>query len=112
MIATENQGVSISTAPGNPKNIKDEKYLSGLSVGVEHGGFDFRTVTAINKRIVAAGLKPIDIRTFDGASIAYQALNLGQPARQPVRTIPLAYQNESSNAFSQALTGMNLTPQT
>ncbi len=112
MIATENQGVSISTRPGNPKNIKEEKDLSGLSVGTEHGGFDFRTVTAISKRLVAQGLEPVDIRTFDGASIAYQALKVGQldavGANDPIARY---YQNESSNAFQQAITGMNLTPQ-
>jgi polar amino acid transport system substrate-binding protein len=112
MIATESQGVSISTPKSNPKNINEEKDLAGLRVGVEQGGFDERTIKKVSKRLVAQNLKPIDIRTFNGASVAYLALSAGQidavAANDPIARY---YQNESKNAFQNRIRGMNLTLQ-
>lgn len=112
MIPTEMQGVSISSATGNPKGINEEKDLAGLRVAVEHGAYEWRAITEISKKLVAQGLKPIDIRTFEGASVGYQALKAGQvdavAANDPIARY---YQDESQNAFQQRLRGLAPSPQ-
>ena len=72
------QGISISVAKGNPLHIASAKDLAGRKVGVEAPGFEYDTTVMVDKNQVAAGLKPMDIHTFQLLPEAYQALLAGQ----------------------------------
>jgi polar amino acid transport system substrate-binding protein len=78
MLRYENQAVALSAARGNPLNIRGTDDLAGRTVGVELGGFEEARTRAISAELVAKGLRPINIRTFDNFAIAFQALRAGQ----------------------------------
>ncbi len=78
MLRYENQAVALSARRGNPLNIRGVDDLAGRTVGVELGGFEEARTRQISTELVAKGLRPITIRTFDNFAIAFQALRAGQ----------------------------------
>ncbi len=78
MLRYENQAVAISAARGNPLNIRSVEDLAGRTIGVELGGFEEARTRQISQELVAKGLRPLTIRTFDNFAVAFQALRAGQ----------------------------------
>lgn len=78
MLSYEDQAISISTNRGNPLKIAKPEDLSGMSVGVEIGGFEERKARELDKQLTGKGIKGLNIRTFENFSMAFQALRAGQ----------------------------------
>jgi polar amino acid transport system substrate-binding protein len=78
MLLYEYQAISISVPRGNPHRITSTRDLAGRRVGVEIGGYEYNNITRINNEQIAAGLRPMEIRTFSTFADAYQALKAGQ----------------------------------
>lgn len=109
MIPYENQAVSLSALPDNPGKISRLEDLAGQSVGVEIGGFEENAAKKASAELVAKGLKPIDIRTFDNFSIAFQALRAGQvQSVVSLDSVAVEYQNQGK--FKQVIAGLEPTP--
>ncbi|MET7573206.1 ABC transporter substrate-binding protein [Streptomyces sp. NPDC005492] len=109
LVPYEVQGVSISVAKGNPKKITSESDLSGKTIAVEAPGYEFDTLTALNKKLTAAGKPKVDIRTFQTSADAYQALSAGQVEGVAiVESVTSYYQGKG--AFETAVKGMNPAP--
>ena len=109
MIRYENQAIAFSAARGNPRNIRTVDDLAGLGVGVELGGFEERNTRAISADLVARGLRPMTIRTFDNFSVAYQALRAGQV--EAVTSIDgVAAEFDQRGEFPRVINGLIPTP--
>ncbi len=109
MIRYENNGVAISAARGNPRNIASVDGLAGLTIGVELGGFEERQTRAISEGLVQRGLRPMNIRTFDNFAVAFQALRAGQV--EAVTSIDaVAAEYDRRGDFPRVLHGLNATP--
>lgn len=109
MINYESQAISISVTKGNPLKIAKPEDLSGRPVGVELGGFEERKLRELDKMVVAKGLKPIEIKTFDNFATAYQALRAGQ-TEASVAIDPTAAEYAKRGDFERALHGLFPTP--
>ncbi|MBY6260894.1 ABC transporter substrate-binding protein [Azospirillum sp. 412522] len=109
MINYESQAISISVSKGNPLKISKPEDLSGRPVGVELGGFEERKLRELDKMVVAKGLKPIEIKTFDNFATAYQALRAGQ-TEASVAIDPTAAEYAKRGDFERALHGLFPTP--
>ncbi|WP_407316239.1 ABC transporter substrate-binding protein [Pseudomonas sp. nanlin1] len=109
MIPYENQAISLSALPSNPGNIAALDDLAGQSVGVEIGGFEEKSIKTASAELVAKGLKPIDVRTFDNFAIAFQALRAGQvQAVVSLDSVAAEYQRQGN--FKQVIAGLEPTP--
>jgi len=109
MIRYENQDIGFSAGRGNPRNIRTVDDLAGLGVGVELGGFEERNTRAICAGLVARGLRPMTIRTFDNFSVAYQALRAGQV--EAVTSIDgVAAEFDQRGEFPRVIFGLIPTP--
>ncbi|HEV7263820.1 MAG TPA: ABC transporter substrate-binding protein [Falsiroseomonas sp.] len=109
MIRYENNAVAISAARGNPKNIRGVDDLSGITIGVELGGFEERQTRAISAALQQRGLQPMNIRTFDNFAVAFQALRAGQV--EAVTSIDaVAAEYDRRGDFPRVLHGLNPTP--
>jgi polar amino acid transport system substrate-binding protein len=109
MVPYENQALSVSSQKGNPLKLTKVEDLAGLAVGVEIGGFEERKVRELDKALVDKGLKAMDIRTFDTATTAYQALRAGQV--QAVANIDAtAAEYAKRGEFDRVITGLSPTP--
>lgn len=109
MIRYENQAISFSAPRGNPRNIRRVEDLAGLTVGVEIGGFEERRTRELSERLVAQGLRPLNIRTFDNFAVAYQALRAGQV--DVVTSIDgVAAEYDQRGEFPRVLHGLFPTP--
>ncbi|MFC8520170.1 ABC transporter substrate-binding protein [Streptomyces sp. NPDC057257] len=109
LVPYEIQGVSVSVAKGNPEKITSEDDLSGKSIAVEAPGYEFDTLTALNKELKAAGKKQVSIRSFTTTADAYQALAAGQVQGVAiVESVTSYYQKDG--AFETAVKGMNPAP--
>lgn len=71
-------GDQILVPKGNPHHIHSLESLSGLTVAVVLGATEGPALQAENKKLAAAGKKPIVVRTFEGGSAANEALLTGQ----------------------------------
>ncbi len=109
MIQYEAQAVSISVAKGNPLKIAKPEDLAGRTVGVEIGGFEERKLKELNESLVAKGLKPMNIRTFDNFATAYQALRAGQ-TEASVSIDSTAAEYAKRGEFDRAISGLFATP--
>ncbi|WP_413809723.1 ABC transporter substrate-binding protein [Streptomyces sp. OE57] len=109
LVPYEIQGVSISVAKGNPKKITSEDGLSGKTIAVEAPGYEFDTLTALNKKLKTAGKPQVTIRTFTTTADAYQALSAGQVEGVAiVESVTSHYQKDGR--FETAVKGMNPAP--
>lgn len=109
MVPYENQALSVSAQKGNPLKITKVEDVAGLTMGVELGGFEERKVRELDKALVEKGLKPMTIRTFDTATVAYQALRAGQV--DVVANIDAtAAEYAKRGEFDRVITGLSPTP--
>jgi polar amino acid transport system substrate-binding protein len=109
MLRYENQAVALSAARGNPLNIRGVDDLAGRTVGVEIGGFEEARTRAISADLVARGMRPITIRTFDNFAIAFQALRAGQvEAVTSVDAVAAEYDQRGD--FPRVIHGLFPTP--
>jgi polar amino acid transport system substrate-binding protein len=109
LVPYEIQGVSVSVAKGNPKKITSEDDLSGKSIAVEAPGYEFDTLTALNKELKAAGKKQVSIRSFTTTADAYQALSAGQVEGVAIVESVTSYY-QKGGTFETAVKGMNPAP--
>lgn len=109
LIPYESQAISISTQPANASQITKVEDLAGKTVGVEIGGFEETTIRKISKDLEAKHLKPIDIRTFDNFTIAFQALR-AQQVNAVISIDAVAADYQQKGMFKQVLSGLNPTP--
>jgi polar amino acid transport system substrate-binding protein len=111
MIPYELQAISISVGKGNPLKIASPADVAGRRVAVEIGGYEFRQINRINDEQKAAGLKPMEIRTFSTFADAYQALRAGQvDAVVSVDVTAKFYQDRGE--FERAVSGLAGSPAT
>lgn len=109
MIPYENQAISLSALPANPANIAAIEDLAGKTVGVELGGFEENSIKKVSTELVAKGLEPIEVRTFDNFAIAFQALRAGQvQAVVSLDSVAAEYQRQGN--FKQVIAGLEPTP--
>ncbi|MPY50455.1 ABC transporter substrate-binding protein [Streptomyces acidicola] len=109
LVPYEIQGVAVSVAKGNPKKITSEDDLSGRTIAVEAPGYEFDTLTALNKKLKAEGKKQVTVRTFTTTADAYQALSAGQVEGVAiVESVTSYYQKDG--AFETAVKGVNPAP--
>lgn len=109
LVPYEVQGVSISVAKGNPEKITSEDGLSGKTIAVEAPGYEFDTLTALNKELKAAGKKQVTVRTFTTTADAYQALSAGQVEGVAIVEAVTSYYQKDGR-FQTAVKGMNPAP--
>lgn len=111
MIPYELQAISISVGRGNPLKIASPSDLAGRRVAVEIGGYESRQINRINDEQKAAGLKPMEVRTFSTFADAYQALRAGQvDAVVSVDVTAKFYQDRGE--FERAVSGLAGSPAT
>jgi polar amino acid transport system substrate-binding protein len=109
LVPYEVQGVAISVPQGNPKGLKAGTDLAGVGVAVEAPGYEYDTLTALSKTLVAQGKPAIDIKTFKTTADAYQALAAGQAdAVAIVDSVTTYYQD--NGRFETAFKGLNTAP--
>jgi polar amino acid transport system substrate-binding protein len=109
LVPYEIQGVSVSVAKGNPKKITSEDDLSGRTIAVEAPGYEFDTLTALNKKLKAAGKSQVTMRTFTTTADAYQALSAGQVEGVAIVESVTGYYQKDGR-FETAVKGMNPAP--
>ena len=109
MLRYENQAVAISAARGNPLNIRSIDDLAGRTIGVEIGGFEEARTRQISTELVAKGLRPLNIRTFDNFAVAFQALRAGQ-VEAVTNVDAVAAEYDQRGEFSRVLHGLYPSP--
>jgi polar amino acid transport system substrate-binding protein len=111
LIPYELQAISISVPKGNPGKITSTRDMAGKRAAVEIGGYEFRQINRINDEQKAAGLAPMEIRTFSTFADAYQALRAGQvDAVVSVDVTAKFYQDRGE--FERAVSGLAGSPAT
>lgn len=78
MIPYARQAVSIYTSPDSTLEITKFEDLAGRTVGIETGTYQEKQAKILNDKMVAAGMKPIEFRSFKTASETTAALKAGQ----------------------------------
>lgn len=109
MIPYEAQAISLSVPMENPLEISAPEDLAGKVIGVEVGGFEEAKIRLLSEELVAEGLEPIDLRTFDNFATAFQALRAGQTdGTISIDSTAADYANRDE--FARAISGMFATP--
>jgi polar amino acid transport system substrate-binding protein len=109
MIATEQQGVSVVVAKGNPAGVKSVEDLAGKNVATSVGSFEESTIKAIDKEQQAKGMKPMNIQSFANYDLVFQSLVAGQ-VDAVVTTDPTAKYYADKQGFTLVASGLALTP--
>jgi polar amino acid transport system substrate-binding protein len=105
MIPYEQAAVSFLAARGNPLNISKWQDLAGRAVGVELGGIEERRTREVDEMLKKAGLKGIDIRTFNNFAEAFQALRARQvDAATSIDATAMYWQGRGD--FTRAIAGL------
>ncbi|MBV8914658.1 MAG: ABC transporter substrate-binding protein, partial [Acetobacteraceae bacterium] len=78
MVPYERAAISFLVVRGNPLGIRKWEDLAGRPVGVELGGIEERRTREVADMLTKAGLKPLEVRTFNNFAEAFQALRAGQ----------------------------------
>jgi polar amino acid transport system substrate-binding protein len=78
MVPYEQAAISFLVGRGNPLNISKWQDLAGRAVGVELGGIEERRTREVDTMLKQAGLRGIDVRTFNNFAEAFQALRARQ----------------------------------
>ncbi|MBO1080089.1 ABC transporter substrate-binding protein [Roseomonas haemaphysalidis] len=109
MLPYEQAAISFLTAKGNPLNIGKWEDLAGRAVGVELGGIEERRTREVDEMLRKAGLRGIEIRTFNNFAEAFQALRARQvDAATSIDATAMYWQGRGD--FTRAVAG--LFPQT
>jgi polar amino acid transport system substrate-binding protein len=78
MVPYELVALSIVVARGNPLKIEKPEDFAGKSISCELGSIEERRTKELSATLVAKGLKPIEVRSFNNFAEAFQALRAGQ----------------------------------
>lgn len=109
MVPYERAAVGFLVTHGNPLKIAKWEDLAGKAVGVELGGIEEARTREVDGMLKKAGLKGIEIRTFNNFAEAFQALRARQvDAATSVDATAMYWQDRGD--FTRAITG--LFPQT
>ncbi len=109
MVPYEQAAISFLVSRGNPLGIARWQDLAGRSAGVELGGIEERRTREVSDMLVKAGLKPLEVRTFNNFAEAFQALRAGQvDAATSIDATAMYWQSRGD--FTRAFAG--LFPQT
>jgi polar amino acid transport system substrate-binding protein len=108
MIPTERMGISISVQKGNPDDISEVEDLAGKSVGTSAGSFEEKTLQTMSADLVAQGLEPINIQSFNEYNIVFQSLSSGQ-LDAAATTSPVSTYYADKGGFDAAIEGLQLT---
>lgn len=96
-------GNSIAVQRGNPKHVNGLASLSGLKVGVESGTTLRLQLLAENKKLAAAGKKPMDILDFPTDADAFEQLVAGNvDAYYTVASTVVYYQKKTNGQIELA----------
>ncbi|WP_337269904.1 ABC transporter substrate-binding protein [Oryzifoliimicrobium ureilyticus] len=109
MIPYEDQAISVSIAPNSDKKVATKDDLSGMTVGVEIGGFEETKTRLLDKELRASGKEGLTIQTFDNFALAYQSLRAGQ-VQAVVSIDAVAKEYDSRGDFKRALSGLYPAP--
>jgi polar amino acid transport system substrate-binding protein len=109
MVPYERAAISFLVARGNPLGIQKWEDLAGRAVSVELGGIEERRTREVDTMLKAAGLRGIEIRTFNNFAESFQALRAGQvQAATSIDATAMFWQGRGD--FTRAIAG--LFPQT
>lgn len=109
MVPYEQAAISFLVSRGNPLNVTKWEDLAGRAVGVELGGIEERRTREVDEMLKKAGLKGLDIRTFNNFAEAFQALRARQvDAATSIDATAMFWQGRGD--FHRAIAG--LFPQT
>ena len=109
MVPYEQAAISFLVSRGNPLNVTKWEDLAGRAVGVELGGIEERRTREVDEMLKKAGLKGLDIRTFNNFAEAFQALRARQvDAATSIDATAMYWQGRGD--FHRAVAG--LFPQT
>lgn len=94
-------GNSIAVPKGNPHHVAKLADLSGMKVGVESGTTLRLQLVAANKKLSAAGKKPMTIVSFPKDSDAFQQLVAGNVDAYYTVTSTVAYYSKKTNGRTE-----------
>jgi polar amino acid transport system substrate-binding protein len=78
MVPYEGVALSILVQRGNPQNIRTVDDFAGKRISCEQGSIEERRTRELSELLVAKGLRPIEVRSFNNFAEAFQALRAGQ----------------------------------
>ena len=109
MVPYEQAAISFLVSKGNPLNITKWEDLAGRAVGVELGGVEETRTREVDRMLKAAGMRGIEVRTFNNFAEAFQALRARQvDAATSIDATAMFWQTRGD--FTRAVAG--LFPQT
>ncbi|MBV9076857.1 MAG: transporter substrate-binding domain-containing protein, partial [Methylobacteriaceae bacterium] len=109
MVPYERAAISFLVSKGNPLGVHSWQDLAGRAVGVELGGIEERRTREVDDMLKKAGLKGIEVRTFNNFAEAFQALRARQVDAATSIDATAMYWQERGD-FTRAVAG--LFPQT
>ena len=109
MVPYERAAISFLVSKGNPLGVAKWQDLAGRAVGVELGGIEERRTREVDEMLKKAGLKGLEVRTFNNFAEAFQALRARQvDAATSIDATAMYWQGRGD--FTRAVAG--LFPQT
>jgi len=111
LIPFQLNAISISVPAGNPAGVDATADLAGQTVAVEIGGYEERNIREIDAEQVAAGLEPMEIRTFNTFADSYQALAAGQVDAVVSSDAGAKFYGDRGS-FARAISGLRGSPAT
>jgi len=105
MVPYERAAISFMVSKGNPLNVNKWEDLAGRSVAVELGGIEEKRTREVDEMLKKAGLKGIEVRTFNNFSEAFQALRAKQvDAATSIDATAMYWQTRGD--FTRAVSGL------
>ena len=105
MVPYEQAAISFLVTKGNPLNITKWQDLAGRAVSVELGGIEERRTREVDDMLKKAGLKGLDIRTFNNFAESFQALRARQvDAATSIDATAMFWQGRGD--FTRAVAGL------
>ena len=105
MVPYERAAISFLVSKGNPLNINKWEDLTGRAVSVELGGIEERRTREVDEMLKKAGLKGIQIRTFNNFAESFQALRARQVDAATSIDATAMYWQERGD-FTRAVAGL------
>jgi polar amino acid transport system substrate-binding protein len=105
MVPYERAAISFLVSKGNPLNINKWEDLAGRAVSVELGGIEERRTREVDEMLKKAGLKGIQIRTFNNFAESFQALRARQVDAATSIDATAMYWQERGD-FTRAIAGL------
>lgn len=105
MVPYELVALSIVVARNNPLKIEKPEDFAGRAISCEVGSIEERRTKELSASLVAKGLKPIEVRSFNNFSEAFQTLRSGQvDGTTAIDGVAMYMQNRGD--FTRALSGL------